>query len=175
MVEAHFDLLWRSARRLGLDAGRAEDVAQKAFVIASEKIDSIELGKERAFLLGVVSKLSSDARKSAFYRSSVFSPEMMERAMDTRSRPESRLAEKELRGLLDAAIGSLDEDLRTVFVLSQIEDLSQPEIADALSIPMGTVASRLRRAKEELREQLRTWTDREVFQISPQLMKGVAT
>ena len=67
MMRDHFDAVWRSACRLGLDAGRAEDVAQRAFMIAADKLESIEIGKEKSCLLGVTTPLASDARKSVFH------------------------------------------------------------------------------------------------------------
>jgi len=57
--------------------------------------------------------------------------------------------------MLDRVLSDMDGDLRTVFVLYEFEELSMAEIADALSIPRGTVASRLRRARGDFRDRVR--------------------
>ena len=57
-------------------------------------------------------------------------------------------ARRRLSELLDVVLEQMPIDLRTVFVLFELEGLSAPEIAAALSIPLGTVASRLRRARQ---------------------------
>ena len=59
------------------------------------------------------------------------------------------LEQKRHRELLDRILDTLTQDLRTAFVLFELEDLSVPEIAEVLEIPTGTVASRLRRAREQ--------------------------
>lgn len=62
---------------------------------------------------------------------------------------------EETRELLACALEKLDPDLRSVFLLREVEQLSYSEIAAALEIPMGTVASRLNRARDELQDHLR--------------------
>ena len=57
--------------------------------------------------------------------------------------------------MLDGVLEQMDSDLRTVFVLYEFEDLSMAEIAEVVAIPRGTVASRLRRAREDFRERVR--------------------
>jgi RNA polymerase sigma-70 factor (ECF subfamily) len=61
---------------------------------------------------------------------------------------------RQIRALLDAAVASLSEGLRSVFLLYEVEEMDMPEIAAALQLPRGTVASRLRRAREQLRSNL---------------------
>ena len=61
---------------------------------------------------------------------------------------EAILDEKKARAMLDEILHSMSEDLRAVFVLFEIEEVQASEIAELLGIPTGTVASRLRRARE---------------------------
>jgi RNA polymerase sigma-70 factor (ECF subfamily) len=56
--------------------------------------------------------------------------------------------------LLDKVLAELPEDLRAIIVLFELEELRTPEIAEALGIPVGTVASRLRRARAQVEERL---------------------
>jgi RNA polymerase sigma-70 factor (ECF subfamily) len=59
-----------------------------------------------------------------------------------------------MRELLDGVLDQMDESLRATFVLHEFEEMSTAEIAEVLSIPRGTVASRLRRARTEFRERV---------------------
>lgn len=70
-------------------------------------------------------------------------------AIDHDANPEHLLEQRRARQTLDAILAAVTLDLRAAFVLFEIEGLSQPEIAEALGVPLGTVASRLRRAREE--------------------------
>ncbi len=162
MMRDHFDAVWRSAKRLGLDAGRAEDVAQRAFMVAAEKLESIEIGKEKAYLLGVTTRLASDARKSVFY--------LRGRSLDTpnapsyqarTSSPEDLVSRDQALRILDEALALLPDELRDVFVLSQVEEFTMQEISAMLEIPSGTVASRLRRARAAFGEALTQWVPME--------------
>jgi RNA polymerase sigma-70 factor, ECF subfamily len=69
--------------------------------------------------------------------------------------PEQLLDQKRARELLDDVLETMTPDLRMVFVLYELEELSMIEIASALEIPQGTVASRLRRARADFRERVR--------------------
>jgi RNA polymerase sigma-70 factor (ECF subfamily) len=69
--------------------------------------------------------------------------------------PEQIADRKQLRQMLDRILSSFHPDLRTVFSLYEIEELSMVEIAAALGIPQGTVASRLCRARAEFRQQVK--------------------
>jgi RNA polymerase sigma-70 factor (ECF subfamily) len=73
--------------------------------------------------------------------------------------PESILASKQVAGAVNAAIGALSEDLRQAIVLREIEGLSYEEIAVAMSCPIGTVRSRIFRAREAIAERLRPMLD----------------
>jgi len=69
--------------------------------------------------------------------------------------PESLLASKEIAGTVNAAIEALSEDLRQAITLREIEGLSYEEIAEAMNCPIGTVRSRIFRAREAIAEKLR--------------------
>jgi RNA polymerase sigma-70 factor, ECF subfamily len=73
--------------------------------------------------------------------------------------PESIMASKQIAGAVNAAIDTLSEDLRQAIVLREIEGLSYEEIAEAMSCPIGTVRSRIFRAREAIAERLRPMLD----------------
>jgi RNA polymerase sigma-70 factor (ECF subfamily) len=147
MLAAHFRMVWRTLRRLGLTPAAADDAAQQVFLIASNRLTSVELGKERAFLLGTAYRVAANTRRKEERRREAGAHEL-ERAAHASPNPEELVERKRWRQLLDVVLEEMPIDLRTVFVLFELEGLSCPEIAAALSIPLGTVASRLRRARE---------------------------
>jgi RNA polymerase sigma-70 factor (ECF subfamily) len=142
------DFAWRLARRLGLGPADAEDVAQRAMLVVAQRIDDVADGSERAFVFRTVQNLVSKVFRGRRRR-----PEEPEEAadepVDHESNPETLLEQRRARDALDGILEALSPTLRSAFVLFEIEGLSQPEIAVALDIPLGTVASRLRRAREE--------------------------
>ncbi|HKU37198.1 MAG TPA: RNA polymerase sigma factor [Polyangiales bacterium] len=145
MFDAHHNLVWRTLRRFGLDPALAADVGQQAFLIAVERIGDIWPGSERAFLIGTALRLARSSRRNA----GRLEPQGQ---LDERVRytdlPESQAMTLEL---LDRVLCKLDRSLVEVFVLFDVEGFSAPEIARALDVPVGTVASRVRRAREEFR------------------------
>jgi RNA polymerase sigma-70 factor (ECF subfamily) len=148
MFTAHFDFVWRSLRRLGVSDGNVDDAAQEVFVVAQRKLRAIEAGKEKAFLFGTALRVASDARRARSRRREAPSNEAPATA-DPGATADELVDKKRARELLDQAIGELPEETRPVFVLYELEGMTMAEIAACLEIPPGTVASRLRRAREE--------------------------
>jgi RNA polymerase sigma-70 factor, ECF subfamily len=145
MFDSHHNLVWRMLRRYGLDAEAAADVGQQAYLVAVERITDIWPGSERAFLIGTALRLARKQRRNAARAPLVV-------AVDERMhQPEHAEAQAVTLQLLDRVLAQLDASLVEVFVLFDVEGFSTKEIARALSLPEGTVASRLRRAREEFR------------------------
>lgn len=149
MFDSHHNLVWRTLRRYGLDADTAADVGQQAYVIAIERIADIWPGSERAFLLGTALRLARKHRRSA--ARATLEPSLEDRARGGTS-AETRAMTLEL---LDRVLAQLDPSLVEVFVLFDVEGFSTKELAQALEVPEGTIASRLRRAREEFRAATR--------------------
>jgi RNA polymerase sigma-70 factor (ECF subfamily) len=128
---------------MGAPAHLADDLAQEAFAITATNLVRIELGKEGAYFLSTAIRKVRESRRS-FTRTShaPADPASSEVGAD------ALLDEARARAVLDASLAELEPDLRTVFVLHELEDLTMAEIGEALEIPAGTVASRLRRARE---------------------------
>src|SRR5512142_2100083 len=68
MLSAHFESVWRVGRHMGLSRAQAEENAQETYAIAARKLNDIEAGRERAYLLGVASRLAINARRLASQR-----------------------------------------------------------------------------------------------------------
>ena len=144
LVAQHFTFIWRLLRRLGLPADAADDAAQQVFLVAVERITDIKPGSERSFLFGTALRVASTRRRLL----------ARERAddrlepQDPSPAPDELTNQKRLRELFDAILDRMDEDVRVTFVLIEVEGLTVPEASDLLQIPVGTVASRLRRGRE---------------------------
>ena len=148
MFNDHFDFIWRSLRRLGVPPAAVDDAAQEVFLVASRRLAAIERGKERAFLFGTAVRVASDARRSAGRRRDAAGADEPVDTADPMPSPAELVDRKRARALLDEIIASLPDDARPVFVLYELESMTMAEIANVLAIPPGTVASRLRRARE---------------------------
>jgi RNA polymerase sigma-70 factor (ECF subfamily) len=146
MFHHHYDFVWRSVRRLGVAPDAVDDATQEVFVVASRKLASIEVGKEKAFLFGAAIRVASDSRRARHRRrqSSEDHPELL----DATPALDELVDQKRAREILDALVSQLPEDTRPVFVLFELEGLTMIQIASYLDLPAGTVASRLRRARE---------------------------
>ncbi|HVU03805.1 MAG TPA: sigma-70 family RNA polymerase sigma factor [Polyangiaceae bacterium] len=151
MVDAHFDFIWRTLRRLGIPASDADDGAQRVFVVAARKLSDIELGKERSFLFASAYRVAREMRRSVARHPAEALPED-ELLPDPAPNPEELSDRKRAREVLDSVLDTLPIENRTVFVLYEMEELTMAEIAALTELPPGTVASRLRRARELFRD-----------------------
>jgi len=93
-------------------------------------------------------RVAANARRSLGARRECNADESMPERVDPRPDAEALLDQKRLRQMLDRVLDDLSDDLRVCFVLYELEGMSSPEIAELLHIPVGTVASRLRRGRE---------------------------
>ncbi|HEV7556023.1 MAG TPA: sigma-70 family RNA polymerase sigma factor [Kofleriaceae bacterium] len=152
MFHDHFDFVWRSVRRLGVPPESVDDAAQEVFVVASRKLDAIVVGKEKAFLFGTAVRVASDARRASNRRRR--SPDEPPDTRDPTPPPDELVDRKRARELLDDVIAAIPDDVRPVFVLFELEGLTMAEIATVLDLRPGTVASRLRRAREVFAESI---------------------
>ena len=149
VVEQHADFVWRALRRMGVAPEQADDAVQEVFIVTSRKLGDVESGREKAFLYGVATNVAAHARRSRARSREMTGDENAFETKDDAPDPEMQLAGAQARAQLDRVLGGLPADLREVFVLFELEELSVVEIARLLTVPQGTVASRLRRAREE--------------------------
>jgi RNA polymerase sigma-70 factor (ECF subfamily) len=147
MFEQYFDFVWRSVRRFGVPIDAVDDAAQEVFVVASRRLASIEPAKEKAFLFGTAIRIAADARKKSARQTSRTVDDDVQTADDAPGADEL-VDRKRARAMLDRIVLELPETCRPVFVLYELEGMTMAEIADVLELPAGTVASRLRRARE---------------------------
>lgn len=149
MVESHYDTVWRTVRFLGIPQANAEDVAQQVFCVAARKLDAIAPGAELSFLLAAAWRVASEHRRAARRRPVATEGEEVDTIEGSFPSPEQLLDQKRARAVLQEVLGAMPVDLRMVFVLYEIEELTVPEIAAATGVGLGTLTSRLRRARAE--------------------------
>jgi RNA polymerase sigma-70 factor (ECF subfamily) len=156
LYEVHVDFVWRNLRRLGVHESEVEDRTQEVFVVAHRRFDSFEDRGHgpRAWLFQIVLRVASEARRhrrrhpedpdggDALGRAAVQAPQA------------DALQRQEALSQLDAALETIDVGRRAVLVLHEIEEMTAPEIARVLGIPLNTVYSRLRVARVELEAAL---------------------
>ncbi len=149
-VDARYDQLWRVVRRLGIAEDRVEDVVQEVLIVVSRRLGDIPDGSEWPFAFGTARRLASDARRRARRAPALESVDATHELVDPKTTEGS--APHDDRRLLDRLLDRLSEDHREVIVLVELEGLTMAEAGSLLAVPMGTIASRLRRAKARLEE-----------------------
>jgi RNA polymerase sigma-70 factor (ECF subfamily) len=147
IVAEHYAFLWRSLRRLGVREADVEDAAQRCLLVVAARIDDIVVGKEKTFLFGVVLRVAKSARRSDEAEARVLDGDAVDELPALGPDAAAQLDDRRALAILDAILGSLPLDLRTVFVLYELEELTMAEIAQVTGLAAGTVASRLRRAR----------------------------
>jgi RNA polymerase sigma-70 factor (ECF subfamily) len=143
VYDTYFPYIWRTVMRLGVPPAQADDVVQEVFVVVHRKLGSFE-GRSliRTWLYGIALRV---ARAHRVRGPQALEPEEL-RAPDA-SRPDERAQNAEAARIVRALLDGLDDDQREVFVLAELEQLTAPEIAEALGVKLNTVYSRLRLAR----------------------------
>lgn len=144
LQEEHFEFLWRSLRRLGVPESDVDDAVQQVFLVAARRV--IQPGAERAFLFSTALRVASHARRTLRRRRE--SGDAVPEQTDGTPSPEELLDQRRARALLDEVLEELPLDVRAVFILFELEEMTVVEIAAMVGIPTGTAASRLRRGRE---------------------------
>src|SRR5215467_2712333 len=157
LVLPHLDAAYNYARWLTKNDSEAEEVVQDACVRAVRFFSSRRDGDARAWLFAIVrntwySRVSRRASVAEATRLETKRDERPDEALD----PEARLLQQHAVAKVHAALEQLPSDFREVIVLREIEGLSYKEIAAVVCVPIGTVMSRLARARERLLALLKT-------------------
>ena len=166
MVLPHLDSAFNLARWLTRNPQEAEDIVQEAYLRAFKFFDSFHGEDGRAWLLGIVRNTFYTwyQQNKAQAQNTQFEEELhgdhLEDVADTREHdPEALLIQKDNMRELKLALEGLSVEFREVIVMRELEDLSYKQIAGIVGIPIGTVMSRLGRARKQLAEILAA-TDR---------------
>lgn len=155
------DTVYRFARRLSRDADRAQDLVQETYVRALRARDSFDLQEFgiRPWLLRILYNLHLSRAQREGRQPIAIEDEQLEAAGPTDATlwPAGFNTFEGMDQQLVRAIESLSDEYRSVLVLWALEEMSYKEISEALDLPIGTVMSRLHRARTRLSEQLRDY------------------
>jgi len=154
MVDRYLDFVARVLRNAGTPEAEVDDDVQRTFIAVANRLDDVRPDAEKSFLLQTALRMAAHARRTLARRREVHDSDAQLRIQGP-LQPEQMLDQKRARELLDEVLEQMALELRTVFVLYELEELSMTEIAATLRIPQGTVASRLRRARADFRERVR--------------------
>ena len=147
--------VYNLALRMLSDAAAAEDIAQDVFISAYRNLRTFVAGNLRAWLLRITSNACRDYLRSARVRRSVSLDAMLENPSfaptDSNEAPEDYTVRRELAGVIQNALFQLPGDQRLAVVLVDVQGLTYEESSEAMKVPVGTVKSRLNRARSALR------------------------
>lgn len=164
LLQRHMRQIYRVAYRLTGNQDDAEDLAQEAIVEAFRAFDRYQAGTYfNRWVCRIMTRTHIDVvrRRGRLPEVSLDAPvpstggPLLNLLGDVRDDPQHRTEIADLDGEIQAALDRLPEEFRTVVVLADIEGLSYDEVASAVGRPVGTVRSRLHRAREMLRQALR--------------------
>lgn len=144
--------VWRMLRYHGVAADAIEDAVQDVFMVVHRRWADWDRGSsERSWLFGIVRRVAARHHRGQFRH---------ERRQEVAPLPrgpqpiDEQVADRQLLDALERALAQLDEPLRTVFVLAQIEGLAAPEIAELVGSKLNTVYGRLRVARGRIAEAM---------------------
>jgi RNA polymerase sigma-70 factor (ECF subfamily) len=143
----HFNFVWRNLQRLGVPAPLVEDAAQDVFVVVHRRLANLRAdASPKAWLFGIALRIAHDYRRSR-RRKRLFSADCDQRASCDVG-PFEHAATAQPARMLERFLGTLDEDRRAVFALAELEQMSAPEMSEALGIGVNIISLRLRAARE---------------------------
>ena len=150
LIRSDGSFVARTLRRAGVSDDAVDDAVQQVFLVAARKLGAVRAGSERPFLLGIALNVAAHARRRVARLREV--DDDREELWDGAPLPDDALDAARLASVVWKALEALPADLRAVLILVDVDEHTMAHAADALAIPRGTVASRLRRARERLAE-----------------------
>jgi RNA polymerase sigma-70 factor (ECF subfamily) len=155
IYETYFEFVWRTARRLGLREPHLDDVVQEVFMVVQRRLPDFEGRSQlRTWLFGITRHIvRAHFRRNARLPDPSIQPHELADPGSTSA--DEQLASLEGTRLLYALLDELDADKREVFVLTELEEMSGPEIARALDLPLSNVYARIRAAQKAFEAALR--------------------
>jgi RNA polymerase sigma-70 factor (ECF subfamily) len=150
------DPLYNFARWLSGDADEARDLVQETFLKALKGLGSFQEGTNfRAWMFRILRNTFLTSRTGLERRNTTQEDEEgFEESVSTADTPETALIRHADTELVQKAIAQLPAAFREVLLLADIEEMKYQEVAETLSIPIGTVMSRLARARKQVREHI---------------------
>ncbi len=165
VYEEHFAFVWRSALRLGVPRSSVDDVVQEIFLVVHRRLKDYEHRSSlKTWLFGIVRRVVAHQRRTDRRKPSHTG---RDEATDldafgdaSHVGPERRAQEAEAVRLLDRILNELDDDKREAFILSELEEMTIAEVAEALGQNPNTMASRIRAARTAFEQAVLRYEER---------------
>ena len=163
LVLHYQDMAYNVAFRIMGEDGAAGDATQEAFISAYQKLEQYRGGSFKAWILRIVSNSCYDElRRRKRQPVTPLKPELDDGELleeptwleDNAASPEEQSEQAELQEAIQHCIGELDEKFKTVLILVDVEGLDYETASEAAGAPLGTVKSRLARARERVQDCL---------------------
>ncbi|HEY3666876.1 MAG TPA: sigma-70 family RNA polymerase sigma factor [Polyangiaceae bacterium] len=160
VYDAHFAFVWRSLRRLRVPDASLKDAMQDVFLVVHRRLGEFEgRAKVSTWLFGICLRVAKDYRRRAHVRREVLDDSGFSSVADPNSDAGAGAEQKQDLAMFEAALEELELEQRAVFMLFELENMTGEEIAESLDIPLGTVYSRLRLARQAFKKAAlaQTW------------------
>jgi RNA polymerase sigma-70 factor (ECF subfamily) len=157
IYRTYFGFVWSCTRRLGVTEAEIDDVVQEVFIVINGRLSTLQQPESlRSWVYGIVRRTVSTHRRAKRAKvvhtaEYVAQPEMQYPQMPS---PQQLAEQSDQVRLLWSLLDKIDPAKREVFVLAELDEMTAPEIASAIEVPLNTVYSRLRAARQELEEAL---------------------
>lgn len=145
VYRAHYGLVWHALFRLGVPPDALEDAVQDVFVVAYRRREDYEGTSTKAWLYGIARRVASNLRRSQRRRA-----QRVRAVARARPRPTTQAGHHEVIHSLDRYLSSLRSDDRELFILSELEGMTGPEIAEARGRKLATIYTRIRKLRQDL-------------------------
>ena len=151
LYREQFDFVFRNLRRLGVASAQVDDALQDVFLVVLRKIEEFESGSHaKAWLFAIALRIARNYRRSERRRDShVGTTDSDSFSAPGEHSPFERAARAQAARILHAFLDGIDEDKRSVFIMTELEQMTAPQIAAALSLNLNTVYARIRAARRE--------------------------
>ena len=156
IYKQYFGFVWSSVRRFGVSPAAMDDVVQEVFIVIHSRLHTLEQPKAlRSWIYGIVRRTVSGHHRSRRLREASGAALATEpNAQPLPRTPLDLVEQNDQVKLLFSLLEELDEPKREVFLMAELDELTVPEIAEILEIPLNTAYSRLRAARQAFDEAL---------------------
>jgi RNA polymerase sigma-70 factor, ECF subfamily len=157
IYEEYFEFVWVTTKRLGVSPAAIDDVVQEIFMVIHAKIQTLRQPQSlRSWIYGIARRTVSDHHRSRRTRDASHVALSLQADLGTVAPPtpqELALQNDQVK-LLWSLLEEIEWPKREVFMLAELDEMTAPEIAEALDIPLNTAYSRLRAARQAFEEGL---------------------
>jgi RNA polymerase sigma-70 factor, ECF subfamily len=152
----YFDFVWSSVRRLGVSSASMDDVVQEVFIVIHARLHTVYHPKAlRSWIYGIARRTVSTYHRSRRVKEASGAALAVEpNAQPLARTPLDLVEQNDQVKLLFSLLEELDEPKREVFMMAELDELTVPEIAEILELPLNTAYSRLRGARHAFEEAL---------------------